>query len=135
LKNNMVNKRLRNLIEKLVVNSFNSNGEIKDSKVTETIKLLKKLPNTDAISALVLYQKSLKRELNKTMLEITSPVKLSDTEVKKVTAVARKSFQVNSVKTLLDPSLLGGLRIKIGDVVFDDTVSQKIEQMKGIIHG
>ena len=131
----MVNKRLRNLIEKLVVNSFNSNGEIKDSKVTETIKLLKKLPNTDAISALVLYQKSLKRELNKTMLEITSPVKLSDTEVKKVTAVARKSFQVNSVKTLLDPSLLGGLRIKIGDVVFDDTVSQKIEQMKGIIHG
>ncbi|MFA5933307.1 MAG: F0F1 ATP synthase subunit delta [Microgenomates group bacterium] len=131
----MVNKRLKNLIEKLVIDSFSPKGELKDVKINENIKTLKKLPSTDAIQALTLYQRGLKREINKTALEIASPTKLSSAEEKKITAVARKTFYITSVKTVLDSSLLGGLRIKIGDVVFDDTVKNKIEQMKGMING
>lgn len=131
----MINKRLRILIEKSVGESFNSKGEINEPKVAEIIKVLKKLPNVDAIVALGLYGKGLKREINKTTLEITSPVKLSATEIKNITDTAKKSFQINQTKTVLDSSLLGGLRIKIGDVVFDDTVQNKIEQMRGVING
>lgn len=131
----MINKRLRNLVEKLVTGSLTVKGEINNKAVTETIKVIKKLPTVNAISALTLYQKGLKREISKTTLEITSPVKLTSIDTKNITAVAKKSFQINSIKMVLDPSLLGGLRIKIGDVVFDDTVKSKIGQMRVVING
>lgn len=131
----MINKRLRNSVEKLVIRSFTAKGEIKTKAVAETIKVIKKLPGIDAISALILYQKGLKRELSKTILEITSPIKLTSSDTKKIASIAQKSYQVTEVKTVLDPSLLGGLRIKIGDVVFDDSVNNKIGQMKELING
>lgn len=131
----MINKRIRNLVEKLVIGSFSPKGELKTKEITETIKILKKLPNTDVISALTLYQKGLKREISKTTLEITSPTKLTLTETNKITSEAKKSYQITNVKTVLDSSLLGGLRIKIGDVVFDDSVKHKIGQMREAING
>lgn len=131
----MVSKKLKDTIGKLVNLSFNSKGEIKESTVQNIVTSLKKLPANDAIQSLILYQKGLKREIGKTTLEISSPVKLSQAEIKKISSAAPKNFNITNVKTVLDSSLLGGLRIKIGDVVFDDSVLAKIETVKGIING
>lgn len=131
----MINKRLKILVEKLVVASFNSQSGVKEKAVTENIQLLKKLPFADAIFALGLYQKGLKREISKTTLEISSPTTISVEQKNKITKTAQKTFQINKVQTTVDPSLLGGLCIKIGDVVFDDTVQNKIGYLKGVING
>lgn len=131
----MINKRLKILIEKLVIASFNSQGEVKEKAIASNIQLLHKLPFKDAIFALILYQKGLKREISKTTLEILSPAIISSSQKNNITKTAKKTFQINKIKTTIDPSLLGGLCIKIGDVVFDDSIKNKIGYMKGVING
>lgn len=132
---NMINKRLKILVEKLVLASFNSKDKIKEKAIGENVSLLKRLPLADAIFALSLYQKGLKREISKTTMEILSPSAISSVQKNKITKTAKKAFQINKVKTIVDPSLLGGLCIKIGDVVFDDSIQNKIGSMKGVING
>lgn len=131
----MINKRLKILVEKLVITSFNSQSEVKEEAVTSNIQLLKKLPFADAMFALNLYQKGLKREISKTTLEILSPTVIPFIQQNKITKTAKKTFQINQVKTTIDPSLLGGLCIKIGDVIFNDSIKNKIGYIKGVING
>lgn len=131
----MINKRLKILVEKLVIASFNSQGEVKEETVASNIQLLKKLPFGDALFALVLYQKGLKREISKTTLEILSPTIISFIQKNKITKTAKKTFQINKVKTTVDPSLLGGLCIKIDDVIFNDSIKHKVGYIKGVING
>lgn len=131
----MINKRLKNIVEKLVINSFTPKGEVKESLVIENTKLLKKLPFGQAIAALTLYQKGLKREILKTTLEIISSTALSPSQKKQIMKISKKTFNINKVLTKIDPLLLGGLRIKVGDMVFDDSVQNKIGQLKGVING
>lgn len=131
----MINKRLKNLVEKLVINSFTPGGEARESVVIANTKMLKKLPFGEAIIALTLYHKGLKREIIKTTLEIMSPTSLSSPQKNQITEITKKTFKINKVKTTIDPSLFGGLRIKIGDFVFDDSVQNKIGQLKGVING
>ncbi len=37
--------------------------------------------------------------------------------------------QITTIETKLNPSLLGGLKVTIGDVVYDSSVENKIEQL------
>lgn len=131
----MINRRLKNIVDKLIVNSFTPQGEVREDVVVKNTKLLKKLPFGEAITALTLYQKGLKREIIKTTLEIMSPTAISSLQKNLITKITKKTFKINQVKTTIDPSLLGGLRIKIGDFVFDDSVQNKIGQLKGVING
>lgn len=131
----MINKRLKILVEKLVIASFNSQNEVNEKAVTENTQLLKKLSFADAVFALILYQKGLKREIAKTTLEIFSPTTVSSGQKNNITKTAKKTFQINRVKITIDPSLLGGLCIKIGDVVFNDSIKNKIGYIKGVIYG
>lgn len=131
----MMNKRLKNIINKLVINSFTPQGEVKANVVMGNTKLLKKLSLGEAIAALTLYQKGLKKEILKTTLEVMSPTAISSSQKNLITKITKKTFQINQVITTIDPSMLGGLRIKIGDFVFDDSVQNKIGQLKGVING
>ncbi len=131
----MINKRLKVLVEKLVINSFNTQGDVKEKTVAQNTQLLKKLPFGDAVSALILYQKGLKREISKTTLEIFSPTIIPPQQRNNITKTAEKTFRINKVKVTVDPSLLGGLCIKIGDVVFNDSIKNKIGYIKGAING
>ena len=123
------------MVEKLIRFSFNQKGQVLEPNIKDCIKSLKTLPSSQAISALSLYYKGIKRELAKTTLEIDSPVVLSSLEQKQVAKIVGTKYSINDIKVNLDSSLFGGLRIKIGDVVFDDTVRSKIGQLKGVIYG
>lgn len=115
--------------------SFNAKGEVQEKIVSDNVRLIKKLAFYDAISLLTLYLKGLRREIAKTTLEITSSTPLSLAEKNIITKIACKNFKINKILTTVDPSLLGGLCIKIGDTVFDDSVKNKIGQVKGFING
>jgi F0F1-type ATP synthase delta subunit len=131
----MNSKHLKKIIEKLVQNSFSDKGEIKTMVVLKNLNLIKKLSVSDALVASKLYQKGLKREMSKTTLDIFTPSPISPLQKKQIIELAGKQNTINNVNVSIDPSLLGGLRIKIGDVVFSDTVLDKIAQIKGAING
>ena len=125
----MNKKQLHKIVDKCVAVSLKE-GKILPAKVKQCIKLLKQLSREEAIISLKLYQHDLQRALDQSTLTIQSAVKLSALTVQAITDAVAKHYKINQITTILNPSLLGGLRLKIGDIVIDDSVSAKIDQIK-----
>lgn len=58
--------------------------------------------------------------------EVTSALPLSDEEK----AQAKKALNVDDVRFRVDPSILGGLVVRVGDQVVDDSVSSRMSAMR-----
>ncbi|MDO8498410.1 MAG: F0F1 ATP synthase subunit delta [bacterium] len=127
-------KQIKLLVMKLVSESFNGKGEVVEEKVRKCLGVLKQLPLPKAIAALTEYWKGVKREMTKTTLEIESAVPLTAEQVQKVVSGMKIHFSITKVKNSVNPGLLGGMRVKISDLVYDDSVGKKVLQLKEAIH-
>ena len=71
--------------------------------------------------------------LNK--VDIITETKLSDEEIKslsiKIDGILNNSPSVNNIE---DPSIIGGLKLRVGNNVFDNSVSYQINQLKKTLH-
>lgn len=103
-------------------------GQISSDKVRYFTNEFKKLPSQKAIFCLTEYKKGLQRIQQSQTLTVESSVPLSKTQVKKITDSFKKEL-ITEVETRLNSSLLGGVRVTIGDSVFDDSIESKIEQI------
>ncbi len=128
------NKRLLKLVNLAVTQSFEK-GKLNIKKVTIFVTGFKKLPSNQAIFALSEYLKGIKRVVAEHTAIIESPVKLSDVEINKIIKPLNSSFLILNSEFKVDPSLLGGVKVKIGDTVLDHSVSRKIEQVRKKITG
>lgn len=125
-------KRLQSLIKKISIASFDAQGDLEESKVKKYLGNLKNFPPSKALSLTKDYLKGLKSDIEKRTLFIESAVALSTDQVEQIKKSFKGSYPVASVQANLNPSLLGGIRLKMSDVVFDDSISNKIERLKGI---
>ncbi len=123
-------KQLSKFIARLVITSFDGEGNLIDKNVNEYIKALRTLPRVKALQALTLYLKMLRSELNKNTLTLESTLKLTDAQIKQIVQNFKKNYKISNVDESLNPQLLGGLRIKIADMVYDDSLDNKILQIK-----
>ena len=130
-----IDKRLRGKVAGMVRDSFDKSGKLVEKKAEGYINELKSLSTPKAIVALSEYLKGVKREMKKSALEIETAIELSEPQIKEITKSMEVRYQINEVKTNLNSSLFGGIRIKIGDVVLDDSVSRRIAQVKEVILG
>jgi len=121
---------LKKVVEKYALASFNSRGELDTKKAERFVRDLKSLSAPQAIAALSEFVKRIKTEVGKTALEITSAVPLSSTQVNEVTKAVKVKHNVNAVQAGVDGKLLGGVRVKIGDLVYDNSLAQKIAALK-----
>ena len=66
--------------------------------------------------------------------EITSAFDLSAAQVSELVATLEKKFsrKLNPTVTV-DPSLIGGVRVVVGDEVLDTSVRAKLQQMRRIL--
>src|SRR3989344_6416274 len=130
----MTKKQLQKTVQKLVEASF-KDDKLSESQVVRSIGILKVLPSKDAIQALSEYLEGVKREERKHTLYIETAVDLSSLQVKKVKKIIEKRVKI--IKTLINvnPEIIGGFKIKIGDVVWDETIVGKINQLKEAISG
>lgn len=126
-------KQLQKLVIKLIELSFDGKGNLSEEKVQKCVRLLKKLPSSKAILALEEYLGGIKRQVEKTMLQIWSAKPLTSGQVEEILRQMKGSYPVTDVKTEVDPSLLAGLKVKIADVVYDDSVGKKIIKLQEAI--
>lgn len=129
----MTKRKLKQLAINASQASF-KNGKVVDSKARSFIKLFKQLPTSKAVLALKEYQKALKYQLEKHTLEIESTTPLSVSEVKKISNQF-KDLSVSNIVVRLNPDLLGGIKFRIADTVYDYSISDKIRQVKEAING
>lgn len=129
----MKNKRkILEIVEQTVKDSFQG-GKLSASKVNRYINLFKQLPKSVAITYLTAYKRGLKREEEKTILNIQSSVPLSSAHKQIILNLFKKENRISKVEVQTNPSLLGGVLIKIGDMIYEDTITSRINQLGEII--
>ena len=128
------NKRLKKLVERCVGQCCQE-GRINEPKALKIIKDLKALPLEEAIYSISEFLKELKKQKDKHSLTVESMVPIPKTDLDKIAAKFSKEYKISEVKNIISPNLLGGLKIRIGDIVFDDSIQNRIRQLGGIIHG
>ena len=128
----MKNKKMQVEINKLVNQSF-SGGKADEAFINRVTTSLKKLNLTEGIQTLNMYLKGLKRKIIENTLTVESAINLSPTELNSVKKMLNR--EVFAVEQKLNPSLLGGLRLRIGDEFIDFSLKSKINQVKERIIG
>ena len=125
-------KHLQKLIAKLVEASF-KDGRLLEGQVTKSIKILKSLSRSQAIAALTEYLKQLKRiERQFTMFLETATV-ISPTLLKKARKIVERKHKITKVALSVNPQILGGFKLRVGDEIWDETILSKIQQVKEVI--
>lgn len=128
----MRNKHLQKLVRKLTEVSF-KDGKMLESQVTKSIINLKSLPRFQAIESLTEYLKELKRLERQHTMFIESVVPLSSIQLRKIKKIMEKKTKITKVVTQINPSLLGGFILKVGDEVWDQSILDKLSQIKEVI--
>lgn len=121
-------------VSRLVESCFDNN-RLNESKTKLTVNGLKKLPDGLAINTISLFIKKLRQRLQKNTILISSPIKLSNAEVRNIVNQVSKDHTVYQIQTQVDPSLISGIQVKIGDTVLEDSFSSRAQQLTNSING
>lgn len=130
----MRKKYLQKMINKLAAISFRD-GSLVESQVVKTIKLLKLQPASEAIQALSEYLKRIKRRQRQHTMYVETVIPLSPTQIKKMKKIVEKKVKITKVVTHINPDILGGFKLKVGDNIWDESILGKINQVKEAIRG
>lgn len=128
----MKKKRILQIVEKCVEASF-QNGVLKSANVKRIVKNFKAMSLHSSILYLSEYTKLLKSRVEKTVLSIHSSTPLSPLQKKAIIRELKKDYEISKVEAKTDPSLLAGVSIRISDMVYEDTLHTRLEQMKEAI--
>lgn len=72
---------------------------------------------------------------NRQLAEIRSAVPLEPDTVERLSAaLSRVTGATLEVKTIVDPSVVGGIVARVGDTVIDGTVASKLESLRNVLH-
>ncbi|MDP3973877.1 MAG: F0F1 ATP synthase subunit delta [Candidatus Daviesbacteria bacterium] len=126
------NKDLKKLVEICCRSCFHE-GRINEKKALSILKDLKSLPRSQAIFAVSEFLKGLKKRQDQATLVIESSVPLSKPQYRSIVKKMKKEFLINEAKNIVNPEILGGFKIKIGDTVLDYSLSNKISQVREAI--
>lgn len=131
----MIKKQLQKTVRKLVDLSFKE-GRMSEIQVTRSVKLLKALPKSEAVQALVEYLKNLKRKEREHTMYIETIVPLSPTQIKRMKKIVERTdrqVKITRVLVKINPEILGGIKLRVGDEILDESVLGKINQVKEAI--
>ncbi len=126
------NKKLDKAIKQAVRASF-KNSNLDEPRVKTFVKIFSSLNVLDARYCLRNYLNKLRTEINSRTLIIESPVPLSKPQINILKRDYQKTFAVSAVNTTINPSLISGLKVIIGDNVFEDSLNSRINQLKQAI--
>lgn len=108
-------------------------GKIDHSKATIAIKKLKSLPKNQAIYVISKYLKGLRRKKVENTAVVESAVPLSKEQLDEVYNKLSKEFVINKIENKVDPNILGGIKVRVGDMILDLSLQNKIDQVGKVI--
>ena len=125
-----INKEIRRLSRELLRASF-TDGQLDQGKIASVLQSLIEKKPRHYIAVLENYKRLLRLEVEKRHARIESARELTP-EVSSgiVSNLRRKYGQDVTTEFLVNPELLGGLRIRVGSDVWDGTVRNRLERLK-----
>ncbi len=103
------------------------NGHVNASRAEEISSALVAERPRSYLAILKEFARLVRLELSKRHAVIESPVALDPSSVKEITGNLQKKFGGDiTTEFLINPALLGGLRIKLGSDVWDGSISSRL---------
>lgn len=128
-------KQIQKLITNLVEASFKE-GKLLEPQVIKSIKILRGQSTLDAIWAMSHYLRELKSKQREHTMFIETTVPLLINQLKRIKKIVEKKVKITKVVTTINPEILGGFKLRIGDEIWDESILGKIDQVKEVIvHG
>ena|SRR3989338_2599403 len=124
-----VNAKVRKAVYKLVESCIEKDS-VNEKKVLGAVEQLQKLPRSMMFVYLTEFYKILKKRINDSTLLVESVVGLSDKTLDEIGDIVKKDFRVVAVTSSINPAILGGLKVTIGDTVFDSSIKRNLMQLK-----
>lgn len=104
--------------------------KLDEAVVKKFIKAFKTLPLGESVLTLNEYMKALRFGINKTTLTIESVVKIPKSDIIALEGTLGRQYKILETREELNSSLLGGVKVRIGDIIFDNSVKSRINQVK-----
>lgn len=125
-------RKLKKIAAKSVRLTFQK-GKVNKMTAEEIVKVLKTLPRVQAIYAISKFLKGLRRRGGETTATVESAVPLSKRQLGNIIKKLSGEFVITEVQNRVNPDILGGVKIKIGDTVLDYSIKDKISQIERVI--
>ena len=122
-------QKITRLAKKLVEPS-KDNGVVTEAKVGEVLAGLKQVQHRHHLTVLKSFLNYLRREIALQTAVVSTPAALSDEALKAIEATYSKMYgrPVTAV-TKQDTSLIAGVRVRVGDDVYDASVAGRLQRL------
>ena len=123
-------KKITQLAKKLVELSHDENGVITEAKVGEVLAGLKQVEHRHHLAVLKSFLNYLRREVALQTAVVSTPSALSEAALKEIEAKFTQTYGRRiSAQTKEDASLIAGVRVRVGDDVYDASVAGHLQRL------
>jgi len=125
-----INKEIRQLSKEVLRASF-TDGQLDRGKIASLVQsLIAKRPRR-FMEILQYYKRLLRLEIDKRHARIESATELSPEAAFEIGArLKRKYGEDLTTEFVVDPTLLGGIRVRVGSDVWDGTLRNRLERLQ-----
>jgi F-type H+-transporting ATPase subunit delta len=125
-----INKEVRQLSRQILRASF-TDGQLDHGKIATLVQSLITKKPRNYLAILQNYKRLLRLEIEKRHAKIESAKELSNDVSAKILAKLKQKYGDDlSADFLVDPNLLGGLRVRVGSDVWDGSVRNRLERLQ-----
>ena len=125
-----INKEIRQLSREMLRASF-TDGQLDAGRTRSLVdSLIEKKPR-NYIDVLKNYRRLLQLELEKRRARVETASELDSTTSSELVANLKKKYGSDLIaEFIVDPELLGGMRVRVGSDVWDGTVRGRLERLQ-----
>ena len=125
-----INKEIRQLSREMLRASF-TDGQIDRGKITSLVQSLIARKPRRCLDILQYYKRLVRLEIEKRHARIESSTEVSpETSARIVESFKKKRGRDLTTEFIINPELLGGVRIRVGSDVWDGSVRNRLERLQ-----
>lgn len=121
--------KLKKLAARYVKYSYKE-GKADKNKIQKIMEELKSLPRSQAIYIISKFLKGVRKRQGENTLLVESAVPLSEKQLDLIFKTLKGEFAISEVKNIVNLTLLGGFKVRIGDMVADYSIQGKISRLR-----
>ena len=125
-----INKETRQLSKALLRASF-TDGQLDRGRISALVRSLIEKKPRNYVRVLDAYKRLIRLEVEKRSATIESASELNPAARAEIVANLRRKYGLDlSTQFILNPELLGGMRIRVGSDVWDSSVRNRLQRLQ-----
>ena len=125
-----INKETRQVSRQLLRSSF-ADGQLDRSRVSQLVTTMIEQKPRNYLKILDAYKRLLRLEVEKRSATIESASELAPEAAARLVQNLRRKYGLDlTMKIVVNPDLLGGMRIRVGSDVWDSSVRNRLQRLQ-----